>query len=322
MLKIHNGTCRCRTIMKISNTYQQTTPVVVLSENDSQTIFDETSMQETHLFEPLTNHLNDPPAGTNGNKSSRSFTNNSQYIIDMHVGNWNHNFVETITPDGSTGNVLNSPGTNTGYGIFEYANNAPNPSNTYQQTIAYWIKFDESSDHDSMKAINNSSTWGGSLFHLGNDETSTASQIMIQFDPVNGYIRVYTIGAGAGNPYPTIIQKDTTLESNKWYLIALTVDEMDVKLHVNGEKYLEFNIEDVLVWAYNQALQTSYTTFTEIINGGYGTIWRNKLANIGRHIVFIRDITSPYFAFDLWKIYAFDRILSDAEHNGLYQNPI
>lgn len=274
--------------------YQNSIPVT-LGIYDSKTVFNGTA---TSLFYPRTNN------------SSDSFTNNSQILTHAHNGKWgNHTYQTTTdTPDGSNSMILKSQ--SYGYGVLNYPS-----GNSYNNTIAYWVKFDHDSDDPVMTAIISSSTnsgWGGSLFTIGNSNLA-GRMINIQFQPSTGYLSVFVNGLTTA--IKSITYKPIKYSANTWLLLSMSIQNTYVSVYVNGIKHFSFEIHQLLVDAYNQLYNTSYNQLSQ-------TIWNGHDINITNIIIFLRDAIPTYFSFSLWKVYTFDRKLNDGEHLGLFENPI
>ena len=260
-----------------------------LQSHDSETIFDGSS---SHLFYPHTN-------GT-----SSSFTNNSQILSHGSNGAWgSHTYITTTdTPDGSNSMILQSQ--SYGYAGLHYPN-----GNSFSTTISYWVKFDHDSDDTIMTSIQ-SNGWGGSLFTIGNSNED-GRQINIQFEPNTGFLRVFVNGVNSAiNSVPYQSIKYT---ANNWLLLSLSIENTNVKCFINGILQFSFEIQQLLIDSYNQLYSTSFTSLSQ-------TLWSGYLNNYTNIIMLLRDIQPTYYSFQLWKIYVFDRILTDNEHLTSYSN--
>ena len=78
---------------------------------------------------------------------------------------------------------------------------------------------------------------------------------------------------------------------------------------------MSFEIEQLLLDAFNQFNQSTWTVLSQ-------TSWNSNLTNATNIIMILRDIDPVYYSFDLWKIYVLDRLLTNSEHLGFYQNPV
>ena len=264
---------------------------VVLTEYDSKTVFDGLS---SYLFYPQTN-------GT-----STSFTNNSQILSHGSSGGWgSHTYVTTTdTPDGSNSMILQSQ--SYGYAGLNYPNGN---SSTY--TVGIWVKFDHDSDNEIM-TLTQSNGWGGSIFTVGNSNED-GRQINIQFEATTGYLRVFV--NGLQNAINTVSYQSVKYNANTWLLVVLSIENTNIKVYINGRQHLNFEIENVLRDAYNQKNNTTFDTLSQ-------TAWSSYVDNYTNIIMLLRDIQPTYYSFQLWKIYALDRALSDSEHMGFYMYPI
>ena len=274
--------------------YQHSIPVT-LGIYDSKTVF---RVTDTYLFYPLI-----------GN-SSTSFTNNSQILNYANQGKWgSHTYQTTIdTPDGSNSMILKSQ--NYGYGALNYPS-----GNSYTNTIAYWVKFDHDSNDPVMTNIISSGTnsgWGGSLFTIGNSN-SIGKMINIQFEPSTGFLKVFVNGLTTA--INSLVYKPVKYEANTWLLISMSIQNTSITIYVNGVKQFSFEIQQLLLDAYNQLYNTSYSTLSQ-------TTWSAFDIDITNIIIFLRDVVPAYYSFSLWKVYTFDRKLNDGEHLGLFKNPI
>lgn len=293
----------------------------VTSENSStssgfaldpyDSVTDMSQMNHQFLFHPKTSGL-----------SSAAFTNNSQIMTVTDNGAWSHGIngktphtftTTSTTPDGSNSVILQ--GKHEGYGSFVYAN-----STTY--TIAYWIRFTEDSDHPDF-TLNGSLNRGGTLFTLGNTN-NTGIQINIQFETTTGYLRPFVNGISA--PINSIAYQQTKFLKDTWHLFALSIirsnGNFTCRIFVNGIEQFTFDVEQCFIDAYNQENSTSITTLSET---GFNLYWSNSndfLEYICSNVIFIRDFIADYYLFDLWKIYALDRELTNSEHLSFYQSII
>ena len=178
-----------------------------------------------------------------------------------------------------------------------------------------WVKFAHDTDDPIMTSMITSggnAGWGGTIFHIGNTNT-TGRQINIQFEPGTGYLRVYV--HGSTNPISTVSYQSTKYTAGTWLLCTLSIENTNVKVHINGVEHLSFEIEQLLIDAYNDQYGTSVTSLTN-------TSWSTYLSNFTRWILILRDIPQPNFTFSLWNAYILERALTDAEHLGLYTHPI
>lgn len=307
----NNGFVKLRNtnnIIRISSPYTSTSSnsgtsgtTITLSSTDSQTDF--SLMNYEYLFYPITSGI-----------SSAAFTNNSQIMTSIQNGVWGNNTYTTTTstPDGSNSVILQANGY--GYGGFTYNN-----SSTF--TVAYWIRFKEDSDHPDFTL--NSSGMGGTLFTLGNSG-SIGNQINIQFEQNTGYLRPFVNGVNAA--INTVSYQQTKYLKDIWHLFTLTMNYNNglftTTVHANGVEQFTFNLEQLLVDAYNQQYSTSVTTLAQTTFNQFFSSSNDMLQYLANFIMFLRDFIPDYYLFDIWKIYALDRELTNSEHLGFYQSPV
>lgn len=178
------------------------------------------------------------------------------------------------------------------YIVIRFANNTNNSLTNFVRdytsdtTVAYWVQFKEdpvTNDTDLRFIIFS--------FVYTRIQLDTSGNICIMVDGVDSN--------------KTILSPP--LEENKWYLFTLSIDvNGNAKFYKNDTKIFEFNFTEFLT-DYNNTYGTNFDEYQNriVMKHNYGS-----------------DDGIPAFDFNAWNTYIWDRILSDNEVIGLYQNPV